>query len=50
MTEPFPHVRVEGTARERGAGYGEQAADRVRRWIDAYRDVFRHYAGWIGTG
>jgi isopenicillin-N N-acyltransferase like protein len=44
--EPFPHVRVEGTPTERGRSYGEQAAERVRRSIDAYREVFRHYAGW----
>jgi len=43
---PFPHVRVEGTARERGRSYGEQAADRVHRSIEAYRDVFEHYTGW----
>jgi isopenicillin-N N-acyltransferase like protein len=42
----FPHVRIEGGARERGRAYGEQAADRVRRSIDAYREVFLAYAGW----
>ena len=42
----FPHVRVEGGPRERGRSYGEQAGERVRRSIDAYRDVFRSYAGW----
>src|SRR5689334_796919 len=42
----FPHVRVEGGPRERGLRYGEQTADRVRRSIDAYRAVFRSYAGW----
>lgn len=42
----FPHVRVEGEPRDRGRSYGEQAADRVRRSIDAYREVFRSYAGW----
>ncbi len=42
----FPHVRVEGGPRERGRSYGEQAADRVRRSIDAYGDVFAAYAGW----
>ena len=25
----FPHVRVEGTARERGRAYGEQARERA---------------------
>src|SRR4051812_31203383 len=42
----FPHVRLEGDARERGRSYGEQAAERVRRSIAAYREVFRAYAGW----
>lgn len=44
--EHFPHVRVEGSARERGRRYGEQAADRVRRSIAAYSEVFDHYASW----
>lgn len=44
--EPFPHIRVEGSAAERGREYGEQATDRVRRSIEAYREVFAHYAGW----
>jgi isopenicillin-N N-acyltransferase-like protein len=44
--EQFPHVRVTGTATERGRQYGQQAASRVRASIDAYREVFRHYAGW----
>ncbi len=43
---PFPHVRVEGGARERGRQYGEQTRERVRRSIDAYAEVFAHYAGW----
>jgi isopenicillin-N N-acyltransferase-like protein len=42
----FPHVRVQGKPRERGRQYGEQARERVGRSIAAYRDVFRHYAGW----
>lgn len=49
MTEPnppFPHVRVEGSPRERGRAYGEQARERVHRSIEAYDEVFRHYAGW----
>jgi isopenicillin-N N-acyltransferase like protein len=44
--EPFPNIRVEGAARERGRSYGEQAAGRVRRSIQAYGEVFEHYAGW----
>ncbi len=42
----FPHVRIEGSPRERGRQYGAQAADRVRRSVAAYEGVFRHYAGW----
>ena len=42
----FPHVRVSGSARERGHQYGEQAGARVRRSIEAYAVVFEHYARW----
>lgn len=42
----FPHVRVAGPAEERGRQYGEQARDRVRRSVTAYRDVFATLAGW----
>ena len=42
----FPHVRVEGAARERGRAYGEQARDRVHRSVEAYREVFGAYANW----
>src|SRR6266576_5001820 len=42
----FPHVRVEGSALDRGRQYGSQAADRLRRSVAAYRGVFAHYAGW----
>jgi isopenicillin-N N-acyltransferase like protein len=45
MTQ-FPHVRVEGSALDRGRAYGRQARDRVQRSVAAYRDVFAHYAGW----
>ena len=45
-TRMFPHVSVSGTAHERGRQYGMQAADRVRRSIAAYADVFAHYAQW----
>jgi isopenicillin-N N-acyltransferase-like protein len=44
--EPFPHIRVEGSAAARGRQYGEQAADRIRRSIQAYTHVFLQYAGW----
>jgi isopenicillin-N N-acyltransferase-like protein len=46
MPEHYPHVRVSGTARERGRQHGEHARDRVRRSVDLYRAVFDHYAGW----
>jgi isopenicillin-N N-acyltransferase-like protein len=42
----FPHVRVSGSAHERGRQYGQQAAVRVRRSIDAYAGVIAHYAQW----
>ena len=42
----FPHVRVSGSARERGRAYGEQARDRVRGSVETYRQVFAHYTGW----
>ena len=42
----FPTIRVSGSPHERGRQYGEAARDRVRISIDAYRDVFAHYAGW----
>ena len=41
----IPRVRVEGTSYERGRQYGAQARDRVRRSVQAYRQVFAHYAG-----
>ncbi len=46
MSSGYPHVRVEGGPRERGRQYGEQARDRVRMSIGAYRAVFGHYTGW----
>jgi isopenicillin-N N-acyltransferase like protein len=45
MTE-YPHVHVEGAAEQRGRQYGEQARERVRRSVSAYRDVFAALAGW----
>jgi isopenicillin-N N-acyltransferase like protein len=44
--ETFPHVQVQGSALQRGREYGEQARERVRRSVDAYREVFGYYAGW----
>ena len=47
MNDPrLPIVTVRGTARERGAQYGEQVADRVRRTRDAYAAVYAHFAKW----
>ena len=46
MNALYPHVRVEGGPRERGRQYGEQARDRVRISLEAYAEVFGHYAGW----
>jgi len=45
-TAGFPHIRVEGGPVERGRQYGEQARDRVHRSIEAYGEVFVHYANW----
>jgi len=45
-TAQYPHVRVAGTAEQRGRQYGEQAAARVRRSVSAYRQVFAHVANW----
>ena len=42
----FPHVRVEGSALDRGRAYGSPARDRVQRSVAAYRDVFANWAGW----
>ena len=44
--EPFPHVKVGGSARDRGRAYGEQARERIALSISAYREVFHAYAGW----
>jgi hypothetical protein len=46
MSGSFPHVRVQGGARARGTAYGEEARERVRRSVDAYREVFLAEAGW----
>ena len=42
---PYPWVRVNGDPRARGRSYGEQAADRVRRSVAAYAEVFAKGAG-----
>ena len=41
----YPRIRARGSSREIGRHYGEQAKDRVRRSIDAYRQVFSDLAG-----
>lgn len=43
----FPHVRVTGPAEERGRQYGEQARDRVRRSVTAYREL--DYSGFLAA-
>jgi isopenicillin-N N-acyltransferase-like protein len=42
----YPRISVEGGPRERGRQYGEAARDRVRRSVEAYDEVFAHYAKW----
>lgn len=42
----FPVVRVQGSAHQRGRGYGEQARDRVHASLEAYGRIFSHYAHW----
>jgi len=42
----YPHVRVSGDSYSRGQQIGEIAADRVKRSVEIYRQVFAHYAGW----
>ena len=42
----YPRIEVEGGPAERGRQYGEAARERVQRSIEAYGDVFAHYAGW----
>jgi isopenicillin-N N-acyltransferase like protein len=42
----LPIITVGGNARDRGAQYGEQAADRVRHTRDSYAEVYAHFARW----
>jgi isopenicillin-N N-acyltransferase-like protein len=42
----FPRIKVCGSAFERGQQYGAQAAERVKRSVTLYREIFEHYAGW----
>lgn len=40
----YPHVRVKGTAFDRGRQYGERVSSRVRRSIEAYAGIFERRA------
>src|SRR5258708_1704079 len=42
----YPHIRLAGSASQRGRQYGEQARERVHRSVTAYRAVFAELAGW----
>ena len=42
----FLHIRAQGPPLERGYQYGQQAASRIQRNIEIYRELFAHYAGW----
>src|SRR5260370_22906701 len=42
----YPHIRLAGSASQRGRQYGEQARERVHRSVSAYRAVFAELAGW----
>jgi len=42
----FPTIHVSGRAFERGRQYGAQAAQRIKRSVEIYRQIFEHYAGW----
>jgi len=42
----YPRIEVEGGPGERGRQYGEAARERVQRSVEAYDELFAHYAGW----
>jgi len=42
----YPRIRVSGSPRERGRQYGAGARLQVQRSLQAYEQVFMHYAGW----
>lgn len=42
----LPRISLSGPPRQRGRQYGEQARAQVRRSMDAYQQVFAHYADW----
>jgi isopenicillin-N N-acyltransferase like protein len=47
----YPHIHVEGSPRERGRQYGEQARDRVALSVEAYAWAYEQTAGlsWEGA-
>jgi isopenicillin-N N-acyltransferase like protein len=44
-TTVFPHVRVRGDSRQRGAEYGAQTRRKVHLSLEAYEKVFTYYTG-----
>ncbi len=44
--EGFPHLRLAGSARERGIQYGAQARERIHLSLAGYELAFAHYAAW----
>jgi isopenicillin-N N-acyltransferase like protein len=44
LADPYPRVRVRGSAFDRGRQYGQQVPSRVRRSIEAYAGVFERRA------
>lgn len=39
-SQPFPFIRISGSAHERGVSYGRQAAARIAAGVALYRDAF----------
>lgn len=49
-TQPFPHIRIEGSPRERGLTYGRLAAERIGVGEAIYQDAMRvHGLDWSRT-
>lgn len=42
MADPFPHVQIEGSARDRGLTYGRAAAERIAAGEVLYRESMAH--------
>lgn len=40
----YPHVRVKGSARERGRQYGRLARERIRKSLASYESLFEYYS------